>query len=728
MSNFDFMNQEQYLKHPSCKALYDYALAAESNYNADHEKCAMKVRFALEQFCVFVSELKNASYAEPVVMLGHYWNRHNKFEFIRILGTENVKLVKEANAISCSFLHSNMPSREDKYPQMLKDLYILLLWLYKELGFRTNLTDRDYDSSKIADHSAVRKDMQGEIQYSSEKLLSELKKYFPNCNTAKLCTVEKKGKTYVVKDIKGRVIDSLIPDEAYHYSEEEKQKLKEELEAVGSEFEQAQKQFYEWEKEQEEEIIRLKEQISDITSGNQIITRQQKEQIGQLKKQVRSFEEERTQTVAFYKQKLQKLGANYDALYEKYQELIPIEEQKGQLQQQIQELLEERNDLKNEFEVKQSDLIREIAQTQIRLEFAQKDLSSMRISQKESLTLIGELKRELLQRERELLHVKDISKDAFEKLQAETAQIINNYQNRANDLELILMRVMEENRAYKEVLSVHNNTNQITGYLQVIHTGITKIEEGVSSYRRNFDEQQLRAFLGQVKVHYETQIADLEKSLREKQERLEREEAEKNRFKDKYIRQLELERDLYYSSREEAKQKKKKGFVGKALLLALILAGIFYVPRVWNVKDAVKGFSAEHSGQQEADETTEQAADVEFADTVPDTEQDMLDMPVSDMEQERDVLNVPVTDGEAEQYIPETAVQEVPVISENTRLEAMKQEREAAKKIPRSISEMETMHSGLKDFILNDGYMEIYHAALGNLEYLGEAYINSHHR
>lgn len=59
MSNFSFLNHpEPMQKFEAYRRIYQYATNAENSYRHQYGECARYVRYTLEQFCVFVSDLK----------------------------------------------------------------------------------------------------------------------------------------------------------------------------------------------------------------------------------------------------------------------------------------------------------------------------------------------------------------------------------------------------------------------------------------------------------------------------------------------------------------------------------------------------------------------------------------------------------------------------------------------------------------------------------------------
>ena len=615
MSNFAFLNNKDFLKHPSCAVLYEYARAAEASY-FDHEKCALKVRFILEQFCIFVSELKNASYPEKIFMLGQYWGNKNQMEFLRIFGYENVTQIKRANTISRSFLHSMKTAREDIYPEMLESIYILLLWLYKELGFHTSLKYSDYSVKKISSDTTPFAEPAQDIFHSPENFTRNLKILFPNCNTDQLCSVTKQDNRYIITDISGSRTEKFIESEKYDYSQKEQSRLKKQLEQAGEQFEAAKNEFLEKQNSQEMLILELKAKIKELKRQTGLSGSGQEQNVLILQSRVEKRDKERPHMAETYKKSLRKLGNRYDDLQEKYEELIPLKEKKLQMQQQITDLIQEREYQEKIYADTQAKLLKEVSVMKKKLSLAQQDLLSMGTSAKESQKLIRQLQNRLSEKEKELLTAQSLAKKQFEKLQAETEETIQKYKDKANSLEIILTDVMAENARFREQTTDYRHVENVKNYLQLVNQGISQIEDGYALYRQNQNEQKLREYLWEVKTYYDDKIESLEKALKEKEEKLAQEQQknsilfetiwEENTQIPKYKTRQDAKQEAEGQKNAQKKIRRKWPAALAASFLILFLTTLpllLKYPEIFSAKNPEDDTPADHAVQNDQEDS-----------------------------------------------------------------------------------------------------------------------------
>lgn len=601
MSNFAFLNNDKYLNYPACRALYENVSLAEGCYFSDHEKCALKVRFVLEQFCVFVSEMKRANYPENIFMLGSYWNRSNEFEFIRVFGKRNADLIKSANRISCSFLHDTMPSREDCYPDMLRSVYILLLWLYKELGFRTKLSEKDYDTKNIPEN-LISESAGSDIVHSSEALLQKLGSYFPGCNTDKLCTVEEEGGRFIVRDLEGNKLDELITPEKLEYSEADAEKLRSELAKAKKAYERKAAEFLEVQLERDNRIAELENELKDSSKKGKL-----KEE--ELSKELYALKNEKESALEDYGRQLSELGRQYDELNERYEQLLPVKEQQAELQKRVKELLNERQELELKFLEKQDRLQGEIAESRKRLKKANESISDLNAASEERSRLINSLEKELSDKETLLKAAVDGAQAEYKRYHRESSEAIKEYQDKLSTLEQLVTKLMDENLSFKEKLSQLDNSGHVQDYLMVINEGIEGMSGKNALYSQSPQERQLRDYLRQVKEHYESRIAALEEELRRKEE-------ERQREKQHYEEILHsLHRERYNDIRPTAASRRKKhhALLPVAAAVLAFLSGVtaFFILYVLS-----------GSGKETQDNEKEKTAVAEISDVTEITDTD----------------------------------------------------------------------------------------------------------
>lgn len=736
MSNFTFMNNGKFLKHPACKRIYEYALLAEKAYWIDHEKCAIKVRFALEQFCIFGSELKQAEYPFKISMLGNYWCQENKFAFIQAFGLQNFEYIRQANKISCSYLHSDLVPREDIYPEMLENVYKILLWLYKELGFATNEKYSDYSVSRISENETITSEDNTDIYYSSEEMLENFKKFYPNCNMDALCSVEKQGDRYNVKDLDGNVVAEFVTGEKYDSMEEEKENIKKKLDEVSHDFKLTQNNFQTEQKLKNRRIKELNEKITLLLAQKEELSVQQKDELNVLEQQISEMEREKQKAVSEYKMIINQLGEKYDTLQEKYEELIPLEEQRKQLQKQVKVLLKERKELQDSFNQKEIILLEEISKAKTDLCIMQKNVEDMKISSTDSKELISDLEQKLQEKERELKYTQNISARNYNQLQEETIKKIREYENKANDLEIIITYVMTENAKYKEMLSAHDKAEEAKQYLQIVNQGISQMKDGYMLYQRNANEETLRRYLLKVKNHYESEIEGLKEDLQRKEEELKQEKIKNRKMMQDWWDSAEEVTEEHPVEKERRKRKgSNKKIIMKAAILFTILGvvavGLIMIQKVW--EERFLEMNRVHIG----DEETVQVS-IESVEQQPETEEFTVEEYVTESEMLQEALEETVTVSE---IMSETEVTEVfsteEVITEKvsepteepesvpSKLEELLAKREWADSVPKALADIPRIDQSLVNFVESEMYINSFDDFYATLDYLGEADIYS---
>ncbi len=735
MSNFTFMNNGKFLKHPACKRIYEYALLAEKAYWSDHEKCAIKVRFALEQFCIFGSELKQAEYPFKISMLGNYWCQENKFAFIQAFGMQNFEYIRQANKISCSYLHSDLVPREDIYPEMLENVYKILLWLYKELGFVTNEKYSDYNVSRIPENEIVPSENNTDIYYSSEEMLENFRKFYPNCNMDALCNVERQGDCYKVKDLEGHVVAEFVAREKYDSMEEEKEGIKKKLDEVSHDFKLTQNNFQVEQKLKNRRIKELNERITMLSAQKEALSVQQKEELEALQEQISGMEKDKQKAESEYKKTISQLGEKYDILQEKYEELIPLEEQRKQLQKQVKVLLTERKALQDSFNQKESILLEEISKAKTDLCIMQKNVEDMKLSSTDSKELISDLEQKLLEKERELKYTQNISARNYNQLQEETIKKIREYENKANDLEIIITYVMTENAKYKEMLAEHDKGEEAKQYLQIVNNGISQMKDGYMLYQRNANEETLRRYLLKVKNHYESEIEGLKEDLQRKEEELKQEKIKNQKMMQDWWDSAEQFTEEFPVEKKRKRKTGKKKIAMRAAILftafGVVMAGLLIVQKIQNDR------LLETNSAQIADEEIIQVSD-ESVEHQPETEEFTVEEYVTESEMLQEALEETVTVNEV---MSEAEVTEVfsteEVIAEEvsepteepdsvpSKLEELLAKREWADSVPKALADIPGIDQSLVNFIESEMYINSFDDFYATLDYLGEADIYS---
>lgn len=744
MSNFAFMNNEQFLKHPGCRRLYEYAISAEEYYRVDHEKCAMRVRFLLEQACVLGSELKHASYPQKISVLGDFWNKQNYFEFLRVFEGNISHYIQRANVISRSYLHTGLLQgsvpREDIYPEMLENVYKITLWLYKSLGYETSCIYSDYSEDKIPVGNNIqtysRVEESRDIYYSSDDVLQNFKKYFPNANTESLCTVEQHDDVYIVKDLEGRIVSEFVRKEDYEVSEEEKLKIMQNLEMISKEYKNEKKKFIKTQKEKDEQINSYAMQIVAVQNESSDLKKTQEIQLENLKTDIQRLKDEKEQAAEAYKKKISQLGAEYDELYDRYTELVPAEEQRQQLHKQVLELLEERRSLESAFREKENDLLAEIEGLKTRIYTIKRDLKDAYASTEEGQSVISSLEKALQEKEQSLVLFQKEAEQYFKRLQAETADLIKSYKDKAANLEIILTNVMMENAEYKEKLELNNVVKETTALVQIIKGNVGEIVNAFAVYKQDENEQKLRMLLLKVKAKYEEEIYNLERELRKKEEELERERLEKERilheiWKAKQMQNMSGSRTVNSNaaSKSSGGNRKKKvlfSLIISILVLLAVLAKAILTPQQPNEDDKGGNIIVQNNMNDDVviqDDRFEENSETEMIENMDsehaeDTENDESVERTENTEETMDTEELDSTEMDSSK-IEETE-------NENPdKLDELLSDREWANSRPKDLGEIPNIHTGLKTFVESEYFINYYDEFCSKLELLGKADIYS---
>lgn len=533
MSNFAFMDDPKFLRDPACALMYKRARMSESWYYANREVCALYARKTLEVFCPFVSELKGAVYQErsefQIRRVGEYWFGRNEREFTRIVGFLNYRRVQRVNSTANSYIHAQEseiyggnPARDDFYPEMLKNLYELLLWLYEELGLKTVWGPRDYSLSKIPRCGAPESAWDDtDMERAPERTLKQLKKAFPNCNTDGLCSVERDGDRYLIRDLHGNEVGELAAPEVLEDSQAEVERLKAQMDEVKREYEAIREELTQLTQDKDERIRRLEETVREADRNRLELTASQSREIDVLRKEIRHLEATKRQIADTNREKLRVLGDEFNALEDKYQALLPVEEQRDALRRQVKALMEERAVSADNFSKKQEAMLEKIADTQRRLKEAQARIRRMNCAEADSRAMITQLQRELDQKTSELRAAQEAVNGSLRQYQTETVQILQKYGDRPDGLAAAEANAIKGTARFQAALAAHDQTDQVGSYLQIANQGLAEMNRGLTLYGGN--AEKLREFLWRVKVHYETQIADLEDQLEQKEKELEEE-------------------------------------------------------------------------------------------------------------------------------------------------------------------------------------------------------------
>ena len=509
MSNFDFLNHAQYLNFPSCRVLYENAMLAENAYFSDHEECALRVRVVLEQFCIFGSELKKAEYPDTVFRMESYWNPQNRWEFIKTFGNRNAALIKRTSAISGSFLYSDIPTREDVYPEMFRNIYILLLWLYQELGMKTPLLEKDYSIRKIPGEPVLQ-GVDPQIQYSTEQMLGALKIFFPDCNTEKLCDVRKAGDKYLVVSPAGELLEEMEAPETVFFSEGKAELLRSRLAEIKKEFDLKTREYIQGQSACDSQIVLLELQLEEGAGTGR------KEHL--LRQEIQELENNKQQISEFYRDELAALAGKYEETHEKYNDLLPAVQNKSEMQERMKGLLKERADMEIRYEKQQGSLLQDVRDAKTQLEKTERSMNALNLSIREGNVLLEQLNSDLTEKERALeATLKQVQKE-YANTQKESAKAIEQYKNCLNNTEVILTQMLFGNLKCKKMHAGLDQSEEIMTCLQIVKEETEHVNEGIASYRETLNNPEIKACLLRVQEQYDNRIREAKEELRQRQD------------------------------------------------------------------------------------------------------------------------------------------------------------------------------------------------------------------
>lgn len=541
MSNFDFLNNSQYLNLPGCRVLYENAMLAERNYFSDHAECALRVRVVLTQFCILVSELKQAKYPDTVFWMGSYWNQQNRYEFIQILGHRNAALIRKTDAIARSFLDKDLPTREDVYPQMLRNIYILLLWLYQELGMKTTLSEHDYSIQQIPTDPVI-KEIAPEIVYSTEQMLSALKIFFPDCNTEKVCGIRRAGDKYLVTDLQGGLIlDQMDVPETAFFSEGKAEHLRTRMMEAKKEYDLRTREFILNQSACDRQIVLLELQLEE--KGSELPELEKN-----LRQEIADLEDQKQQNAEIYRDQFALLAGKYDEWKEKYDDLLPADQKKNEIQQQMKLLLKQRADMEETFLAEQGRLLEAVRKLETSLENTEKSMNALNLSAQMETSLMEQLRREVSEKKLFLESVCKQTKKEYEFSQKESVKAIEQYRNTVNNLEVIRTLILAGNMKCQRIFDGLDCSQEIRGGLQIILDELGDIDKGIAVYRENLIDSQIVGCLTQAKENYDNRIRELRDGIRQKEEEL---VWEKKRYEDLLNSLNEEEQDVSSANVQE---------------------------------------------------------------------------------------------------------------------------------------------------------------------------------
>lgn len=551
-SNFAFLNNDDFKQHPVCEAIYAYAVNSERYFKKSDDLCALNARRFLEQYLRFVSELKEASYPENCFHIGSYYSYKNEPEFLRVFGSDNGKRIKDINKASKPYLHTDLPKYEVLFKSVVNNIFDLCIWLYRQL-FPGRRIRQTYNEK----YTNVDDVFEIDVNYSSisnEAKHKSIKKLYPECDTDKLYQVERINGDLYIRDLNGKLIESTPGKGRIKVSEEKIEVLKTELNKIKAEYKT-------------------------------------------LDEKIQQYEQEGI-SVEEYKKKLERLSEKYSELDELYQNSLSETQQHQECLEQMDKLLSSKEQIIKDYSDKQNRLLGDIRNAENKLSKqaeeirkANEQLASMNIRVDESDAIAQDMKRQLEEKEQELLRSKQAAEATLEVLKKDHKRTMSEYEKKITDIEMKMADVAAENYRYKEQLARMDSTKEVENYLLVLDQEMLSVQNGYQLYAQSKSERELRSYLLKVKNHYEGQINALNQALREKDEELKRwkYKAMESTLSYSMSYQAALSKVNSVSGntvRKEKKKKKHKG-VGFAFVILLLATGGFFFAKY---NDKLMGF------------------------------------------------------------------------------------------------------------------------------------------
>ncbi len=637
--------------------MYKCACMAENAFHSNREICALYARRTLEIFCSFVSTLNGAAYPSPpkyqTRTVGEYLCGINEPIFTWIVGQANFERIRSLNCTANSYIHAQSLRRDDSYPKLIENLYEVLLWLYKDqLKPETAAKSGGYSPAKVPKSGSMMFfGDDADFAPTPERTLKQLKKAFPKCNIEGICSVQPEGDHYIVLDLHGNKIRELPAPEALEYSQEEVQLLRSRMNSVKHEFEQLQEERDQLICDKDTRILSLKKQLEEAERNSLELTANQKRENETLRGKLQYLENSRQELTNSYRKRLQVLGDRFDELDNKYQALLPVEEQQDSLREQINILIQERDNMAAAFSQKQEESLREIEEIQRRLAQSQDALQKAAGNGE----LVARWKRDAEENAEKLREAQKAADKQLRQYQRQTIQFLRQAGIQPNALPAAEAVVIRGAAQLQGALETADQTAQAGRYLQIANQGLTQVDQGLTLYGN--DGTKLRAFLWQVKCRYEDEINKLKQQLEEQRRKLEEERRLNAALYERYARSVSWANALPPS------QKSGRKLAGRLAIAACLLLGLsgFTALNQWRLGNAMDSIltqeGAEDLGNQEEKDRALQNAPLIEENKTPE-------QPESPKEQKPEETNPPENpDGQTEDSLqPPDDGAEAPVV------------------------------------------------------------------
>lgn len=266
-TNFAFFNREDFLKHPACRSLYQYAVNAERFFRNNEDLCAINARRFIEVYIRFVSfDIKKASYPGDCLCIGSYYTRENKQEFYRVFGVNNAELIIQLNDATKPFFHPAMDRQDELYKVVVRNIFKLSWWMYSQLYPNEGKKQPDFHKEYLpTDPGIIKEDAQ---KITEEEKYSRIGTYFPDCDTRKIFQVEHVNGQYVIYDLNGKELNRVPDKDKYDDIADEASRLWKLLEEMVNERDRLLEQF---ESAQDRHLKQIDEANRKIASMQNVI-------------------------------------------------------------------------------------------------------------------------------------------------------------------------------------------------------------------------------------------------------------------------------------------------------------------------------------------------------------------------------------------------------------------------------------------------------------------------
>ena len=499
MSNFSFLKiQNKYTQNDAFHKMVDYVFMAEKYFYVMDIACAQYVRYSIEQYVEYVSALYRINYSIHPLRLAHYLYGDNAKRLIDNIGQYAFSLLHSLNDISKTYCHVGIPRSDEKYNDMIVQLYDLMADLYLTI------------TGDGMGHP-------GTFSYDKIDSIDEIDT--PNGKKMKIVPSEA-----IVHDLPEKEPISLndtariqyVDYENYLGSEEEKIKLEEQLNNLQKAYNLVLENMRTEIDEREQVIGELKDELKEKNE-------EKSDSISSFKKQIQLLEEEKQAIRKQADAKISKLQGKWMAADNKYQRLyLTSSEEQKKLKKEILDLIKARKDIYKELKQTETEYNATIDKLKNELDMAKSKIDVFEKTSVKNYQVIPQLREKIETLEKEKnAYLSDFTK-RYADVQAEIKQLLNSKEQQEQqniEWQNMVSQLIFENDYYKEVY-IRRTKQEEKEYLDVIQNVIRKINTELAPSGQAYSENILREYLIRIKKAYE----DL----------LEHERKQTNYWKEKY--------------------------------------------------------------------------------------------------------------------------------------------------------------------------------------------------